>query len=115
MNHGIEQHMATRQAMFGLRVPFSLGATRHRVVIPVVKLQFRLVGMTTLWRVAVKFAYPIIWHTAILGAHMLPHFATFSKLVFLMNWLSGVLVGSILIWGSSWCLSGAHLVNWCFS
>ena len=29
------------------------GATRHRVVIPVVIPQFRWVGMTTLWRVVV--------------------------------------------------------------
>ena len=29
------------------------GAIRHRVVIPVVIAQFHLVGMTTLWRVAV--------------------------------------------------------------
>ena len=40
------------------------GATRHRVVIPVVIPQFHLVGMTTLWRVAAWFAYPIVWHTA---------------------------------------------------
>ena len=41
------------------------GATRHRVVIPVVIPQFQSVGMTTLWRVAAWSAYPIIWHTAI--------------------------------------------------
>ena len=29
------------------------GATRHRLVTPVVIPQFHLVGMTTLWRVAV--------------------------------------------------------------
>ena len=43
-----------------------LGATRHRVVIPVVILWCLLAGMTTLWRVAVYFVYPIIWHTTIL-------------------------------------------------
>ena len=35
------------------------------VVIPVVIPRFHLVGMTTLWRVAVWFAYPFIWHKAI--------------------------------------------------
>ena len=55
--------MAARQEMFGLRVPFLLGATRHTVVIPVVISQFHLVG-TPIWRVAVWFAYPIIWRTA---------------------------------------------------
>ena len=44
-------HMATRQTVFlGYRFR---GATRHRVAIPVVIPQFHLVGMTTLWRVAV--------------------------------------------------------------
>ena len=41
------------------------GATRHRVVIPVAIPQLHLAGMTTLWRAAVWFAYPIILHTAI--------------------------------------------------
>ena len=49
--------------VFGYRL---WGATRHRVVIPVVIPQFHLVGTSTLWRVAVYFAYPIIWHTAML-------------------------------------------------
>ena len=47
------------------RYRFLRGATRHGDVIPVVIPQFHLVGMTTLWRLAVEFAYPIIWHTAI--------------------------------------------------
>ena len=58
-------HMAAWQATLGLRVPFFWGATCHGVIIPVVLAQFHLVGMTTLWREAVSFAYPIIWHTAI--------------------------------------------------
>ena len=41
------------------------GATRHRVVIQVVIPQLHSVGMTTLWRAAVWFAYPILWHKAI--------------------------------------------------
>ena len=40
------------------------GATRRRVVIPVVTPRLHLAGMTTLWPVAFRFAYPIIWHTA---------------------------------------------------
>ena len=40
------------QTMFGLKVPFFWGATRQRVVIPVVIPQFHLVAMTTLWRLA---------------------------------------------------------------
>ena len=47
--------------MFGLRVLFW---GEPRVVIPLVIPQFHLAGMTTPWRVAVQFAYPIIWHTA---------------------------------------------------